>query len=254
MLFFLKKLFQKVNFYIDRFLTKDILGKLILECPWYFPEIILLEYLKKSRSSYTMFIVGAYRGEELKRIFNTQKVSHITLFEPVPNNINILRDKTKKYKDKIKIIESAVSDVDGKILFNETNILGNGSILKLSELAIQSYGAKQTESFDVASIKLETYCQTFPVPDILWVDVQGYELNVLRGAENIINKVSLIYIEISIWEPIYEKGCVAKEIIDYLKNFNFELIQLGTDFSNGTGNALFSKKKNMRLEYLRKKV
>ena len=80
-----------------------------------------LEYLKSSHSSYTMFIVGAYRGEELKKIFNTQKVSHITLFEPVPNNISILREKTKKLKDKVKIIESAVSDVNGKLL--QKNIL-----------------------------------------------------------------------------------------------------------------------------------
>ena len=106
----------------------------------------------------------------------------------------------------------------------------------------------------MASIKLDTYCQTFSIPDILWVDVQGYELNVLKGAENIINKVSLIYIEVSIWEPTYKKGCIAKDIIDYLRNFNFELIQLGTDFFNGTGNALFSKKDSMRLEYLRNKL
>jgi FkbM family methyltransferase len=253
-MFFIKKIFRKIIFYINFFLTKDILGKLILECPWYFPEIILLEYLKKSHSTYTMFIVGAYRGDELKKIFRTKKISHITLFEPVPNNINILREKTKIYKDKTKIVESAVSDVDGKILFNETNILGGGSILKLSELAIQSYGSKQTDSFDVSTIKLDTYCRTFQVPDILWIDVQGHELNVLKGAFSIINKVSLIYIEVSIWEPIYVKGCVASEIKDFLKNFGFELIQLGTDFSNGTGNALFSKKKIMTLEYLKNKV
>jgi hypothetical protein len=133
-------------------------------------------------------------------------------------------------------------------------MLGNGSILKLSELAIQSHEIKQTESFDVAAIKLETYCQTFQAPDILWIDVQGYELNVLKGSESILNKVSLIFIEISIWEPTYKNGCVASELISYLKKFGFELSQLGTAFLNGTGNALFSKKKNVELEYLKNKV
>ena len=57
---FLSKLLKKAVSYADRFLTKDILGKLILECPWYFPEIMLCEYLKKSHSSYTMFIVGGH--------------------------------------------------------------------------------------------------------------------------------------------------------------------------------------------------
>ena len=238
-IYVLKKIF-KIFFLIDHYFTKDNLGKLILH-PWYFPEIILLEQLKKSNRPITMFIIGAYRGDELKKIFKTKKVSHITLFEPVPNNILILREKTKKYKEKIEIVEAAVSDFDGKILFNETNILGNGSILKPSELAIKSYGVKQTESFDVATVKLSTYCKNKPTPDILWVDVQGYELHVLQGAESIINKVKLIFIEISIWEPTYVKGCVASELIDYLRNFEFELTQLGTD-SNGTGNALFSKK------------
>ena len=94
------KIISKIFFLIDRYFTKDNLRKLILH-PWYFPEIILLEHLKNSNSPITMFIIGAYRGEELKKIFNTKKVSHITLFEPVPNNILILREKTKKYKEKI---------------------------------------------------------------------------------------------------------------------------------------------------------
>jgi FkbM family methyltransferase len=240
---FLKKLF----------FTKDIYSK-ILRYPWDFPEIMLLEYLRKSNNPLTMFIIGAYRGEELERIFKTKKISHVTLFEPVPNNVNFLKEKKKKYKDKIKIVEAALSDFDGKILFNETSMLGNGSILKLSELAIQSHEIKQTESFDVAAIKLETYCQTFQAPDILWIDVQGYELNVLKGSESILNKVSLIFIEISIWEPTYKNGCVASELTSYLKKFGFELTQLGTAFLNGTGNALFSKKKNVELEYLKNKV
>jgi len=240
---FLKKIFFKRNIYSK-----------ILRYPWDFPEVMLLEYLRKSKNSLTMFIIGAYRGEELERIFKTKKVSHITLFEPVPNNVNFLKKKKKKYKEKIKIVETAVSDFDGKILFNETSMLGNGSILKLSELAIQSYEIKQTESFDVAALKLETYCQSFQAPDILWIDVQGYEFNVLKGAESILNKVSLIFIEISIWEPTYEKGCIASELISYLKKFGFELTQLGTDFLNGTGNALFSKKKNVELEYLKNKI
>jgi len=240
---FLKKFFFKKNIYSE-----------ILRYPWDFSEVMLLEYLRKSKTSLTMFIIGAYRGEELERIFETKQVSHITLFEPVSFNVFFLNEKKNIFKDKIKIVETAVSNFDGKILFNETSMLGNGSILKLSELAIQSHEIKQTKVFNVAAIKLDTYCQTFQAPDVLWIDVQGYELNVLKGSESILNKVSLIFIEISIWEPTYINGCVCSELIDYLKKFGFELTQLGTAFLNGTGNALFSKKKNIKLEYLNNKV
>ena len=68
--FFLKKLFFKKNIYSK-----------ILRYPWDFPEVRLLEYLRKSKNSLTMFIIGAYWGEELERIFITKKVSHITLLE-----------------------------------------------------------------------------------------------------------------------------------------------------------------------------
>ena len=67
---FLKKFFFKKNIYSE-----------ILRYPWNFPEVMLLEYLRKSKNSLTMFIIGAYWGEELERIFITKKVSHITLLE-----------------------------------------------------------------------------------------------------------------------------------------------------------------------------
>jgi hypothetical protein len=90
---FLKKLF----------FIKDIYSK-ILRYPWDFPEIMLLEYLRKSNNSLTMFIIGAYRGEELERIFKTKKISHITLFEPVPNNVNFLKEKKKNIKTKLRLL------------------------------------------------------------------------------------------------------------------------------------------------------
>lgn len=79
------------------------------------------------------------------------------------------------------------------------------------------------------------------MPDILWIDVQGAELLVLKGASQILNKVSLIYLEVSRWRPLYVEGAIFTDIETYLKKFGFYTIQLSLD-SNGIGNALLKKK------------
>ena len=72
--------------------------------------------------------------------------------------------------------------------------------------------------------------------------MQGADLLVLKGAENILKKVRLVYIEISIWEPTHINGCLAEEINAYLSKFGFKITQLGTSFADGCGNVLYSKK------------
>ena len=76
----------------------------------------------------------------------------------------------------------------------------------------------------------------------MWIDTQGSELLVLYGAIKILNKVSLIFIEVSIWRLLYINAPILKNLEIFLKKFGFTIFQLSVD-SNGIGNAIFSRKK-----------
>jgi hypothetical protein len=133
-----------------------------------------------------------------------------------------------------------VLNYDGRIQFNETNLIDNGSILKSNNLF---KNIKVSDSYEVEAIKLDTYCSANNIcPDILWIDVQGADLLVLMGAKNILTKIQLIYIEVSIFDRTHVNGCLSSEISAYLSKFGFECLQLGTDMASKTGNALFAKK------------
>jgi hypothetical protein len=55
----------------------------------------------------------------------------------------------------------------------------------------------------------------------LKIDVQGYELNVLRGAEKTLIDVDIILIETSFYE-LYKNQPLFKDIYDFLSNRGFD--------------------------------
>jgi hypothetical protein len=62
---------------------------------------------------------------------------------------------------------------------------------------------------------------------------------VLQGATSTLKNVRSIFIEVSTAIPLYEGGCLFDEVYQKLTQLNFRLVNLGTDPSNGTGNAFF---------------
>lgn len=54
------------------------------------------------------------------------------------------------------------------------------------------------------------------------LDVQGFELEALRGCENMLDRFRYVYCECSFVE-LYEGQALAHEIIDYLSQHKFKL-------------------------------
>ncbi len=218
--------------------------RVIQKHPWDFPEIMLYEWLFSDLrfSNTDIFIIGAYHGYEVERLTKVCRFSKLYLFEPQPDSYNFLVSRFCRNKQ-IQVIAKAVCDYDGSIIFNEMNRSGNGSILLPSRLAIDSYHLSKLYHIEVPCITLDSFClNNKSFPSVLWIDVQGAELSVLRGGKAILKKVVIIFIEVSILEATYEAGTVHSELDSFLTENGFVLTQLGTDLSNGTGNALYVKR------------
>ena len=61
---------------------------------------------------------------------------------------------------------------------------------------------------------------------LLKIDVQGYELEVLRGCENLLDRFAAVYVECSFVE-LYEGQALAHEVIDWLHAREFYLDRIG---------------------------
>ena len=61
-------------------------------------------------------------------------------------------------------------------------------------------------------------------PILVKIDVQGYEIEVLKGAEKILEKINYLLIEISESE-IYQGQPHSNEIITFLQDRNFQILK-----------------------------
>ncbi len=76
----------------------------------------------------------------------------------------------------------------------------------------------------VAATTLDDYCKTNTPPDLLWMDVQGAELLVLQGAQEVLKKTKVIHLEIG-FRKMYKGQALFSEI-DELLSGRFRLVHL----------------------------
>ena len=203
----------------------------------------LHKYLKlDTKDIKSLIMVGGYLGHE------------IPLFSKLyPNLKPIIYEPSKRYFEKLKkkfakftVLNIAISDTSEDKKFYETSLRGSGSILKLGELSKRTYSSEQQESFYVKCNTLDNEInknfRNEEEIDCLWVDVQGYELNVLKGSIKNLYRIKSIFIEISILKNLYDGSVIFEDLDQFLRKNNFVITQLGTDRDNYTGNALYINK------------
>jgi methyltransferase, FkbM family len=96
-------------------------------------------------------------------------------------------------------------------------------------------------TFDVTLSTLDEEAKALPQIDLLWMDVQGAEAQVLRGAENTLGKTRSVFLEIALVQSPYKGAELFHGLEQTLTKFGFLCVGLGIDGWNGTGNALFVK-------------
>jgi FkbM family methyltransferase len=73
-------------------------------------------------------------------------------------------------------------------------------------------------------VTLDSLNQTF---DLIKMDVQGAELDIIKGGENTIKQASILQLELSMLE-YNQNAPLASEIISYLFNLGFNLFDVGS--------------------------
>lgn len=193
-----------------------------------------------------IIIVGAYLGYEIDRLVLNYPNAEIYAFEPNPKYFKKLQEKYSQ-NPKIHCYQYAVAENEGWLDFYETNLEGSGSILPINSKSdvVKDYGIRQTEKFTVKSISLDNFAQIQGKEiDLIWIDVQGAELNVLKGAKNLLHFAKAVFSEIWVTKTLYENQCRLIDLERFLLDFGFILHSIGLDhpIGNGSGNAIFVKK------------
>jgi len=164
--------------------------------------------------------VGAHYGEEFQEYLkNNIKIIHG--FEPVKKNYKILNKNVKKLKGKIKIYPFALGNEnksEKKIFLSDNNEAQSSSFLKPLLHLDQHPEISFNESEVVKIRRLDNF--KIKNSNFMSIDVQGFELEVLKGAKRTLKEIDYIYCEVNTAET-YKKNPLIKDIDYYLKNYNF---------------------------------
>lgn len=96
---------------------------------------------------------------------------------------------------------------------------------------VQDHGAP-TSSLPVRALDSFIRAKSLPPPELLKLDVQGYELQVLEGAREALRTASAVICEVSFVE-LYEGQCLFGDVVTFLAGHGFGVHALGAETARG---------------------
>jgi len=193
---------------------------------------------------------GAFDGHETQRMLAVWPEAIIHTFEPIPAVFKKLEASTAHLAN-VHRYQIALSDSTGNTPLyvaerpDRPGIPSQASSLRMPKERLLYSSIQFPYTIDVPTITLDDWAQKYQISqvDLLWLDMQGYELNALTAARVMLKQVSVIYTEVAFIES-YAGQAQYPEVQAWLENEGFILI--GRDFPDQPksffGNALFVKK------------
>ena len=160
-----------------------------------------------------VFDLGANCGFFSLRILDIYPEAKIYAFEPQHSLVKSFNNcvTQNQLSDKVEIRQTAVGDKNGKSIFYENRSPISASLLK-EKVSRRSIRKK----YEIDLISVDQFCEDSDVSsvDILKVDVEGSEIDVLKGAKDIMNSVKVLYIE------VHPPFATANQIENILNQYN----------------------------------
>ena len=180
--------------------------------------------------------IGAGTGES-NHLFSNFDIIHC--FEPANFSFKKLELLNQ---DNLVLHNYGISDVDGYKMFINFDNFGYSSLLDLDKNGefYKFLSTKQDIGFDkttwetkIKVKRLDTFIIENNIEHInlIKIDTQGHDLNVVKSLGNFINIVDTIMLECQI-KNLYKNSFTKDEIILYMKNNNFDLIDVKNNYNS----------------------
>ena len=199
-----------------------------------FPDIV---------KKYTMNIsgvihIGAHYGEEINSYLN-QGVKDIVLFEPLLENFNVIERNVSNLDANIIGHQVALGNDNRNIQMHlASNNLESSSILKPKLHLIQHGHITFNGTEEVEMKKLDDF--NYQTYNFINMDVQGYELEVLKGATETLKFVDYVYCEVN-RDEVYEGNAMIEDIDNFLQQYNMKRVETSWWDDGNWGDALYIK-------------
>lgn len=176
--------------------------------------------------------IGASTGQEAE-LYDSFGIHKMIFIEAIPKVYEELTKKLgMKYTEAIAV-NACISDVDDKeVVFNiSNNESQSSSFLPLGHHLEIHPSVKYIDKINLKTKRIDTLITEQPILNLegyklLNIDVQGAELQVLKGMGELLGNFDYAFLEINQKETYI--GCALVEEIDaYMKQYGFERVETG---------------------------
>lgn len=212
------------DFKINLFLKSSIDREIYLKNEYEKDQLDFVKMELFNKKYDYFFDVGAYIGYYSLSLYKL--VNKTAAFEPNQQNFQRLCKNVEINNFDIYCHNLGCSDKKNKIKlwYTDTNKRGGSSILQESDKEINKYDKTKLLFEEIETDKLDNLYPLKNKKIFLKIDVERHELNVLKGASNVLSN-NQCYIQVEIFPHLQDR------VLTFLKDNHFKLLNnIGNDF------------------------
>ena len=177
----------------------------------------------------------------------------VTWVEAIPEIYDEAKKRLEKYP-KQTILNAVLGEKDNEqvAFYIAGTEFSSSSILEPYLIQASHPGTELIEKRNYTTVTLDTLVSNnlnaLMDNSLMILDLQGAELQVLKGATNTLNKIVYILTEVSI-RKLYKKNDSFKKLRRFLHSQNYLLVRAEINYTTGWGEALFIRKDKAELDF-----
>jgi FkbM family methyltransferase len=175
----------------------------------------------------TVLDVGANAGQFARRVFSSLPDCIVHSFEPLPGPFTALQQVAADHPQ-LHCHNFALGERGGAVTIHTGEYTPSSSLLRPAQHLTDSMPrVVPHRDMDISVMRLDDWAAatslTFPL--LVKLDVQGYELQVIRGGMETLRRAAAILTEISFVE-LYENQPLFADIIEAMSRMGFRLADI----------------------------
>lgn len=163
--------------------------------------------------------IGASDGRWTRDCLKVFPDAKYFLVDPLEKN-SVFLNELHQAKPQVKVWQGALGSRHGQL---DLYIHGDQSSFFASEYSQSN--EMSTRTVEVRTLDSFMEDSTIPQPDMIKADVQGFEMEVLKGAEKCLENTELLLLEVS-YRRVYQNGPLAHEVISYVGSRGFRIFDI----------------------------
>lgn len=168
--------------------------------------------------------IGAFDGMSSVLMAKQFPSHQILCFEANPTACKMAENNLKKYPNVTLYPFAISSDNVNKSFFVSDNLVSSSLNSIESNGESKEWGFEMVNQIEVQARKLDSFCHDKKVL-LIKIDTQGHELEVLKGAVEVLANTKYIMVEMQNHD-IYTNSCKYYDVDEFLRNNNFQLLDI----------------------------